>query len=140
MGLVGDFCKQTGGSVVKFGGTKFVKDNPYHDEQGKFTSGVGVSEPTSNFFSKPKINYGGGGWPGKEITVNIQDLHPSQDTVSMTVVEGYVGKTGVPPPDVFQKKDGRLVVVDGHHRIVAAILEGKTTIKANVFTAEDAQE
>jgi hypothetical protein len=39
--------------------------------------------------------------------------------------------TGVPPVMVFATEEG-LLLVDGHHRVAAAIAAGETTIEANV--------
>lgn len=59
--------------------------------------------------------------------VEIALLYPTQDTIEKEGVERY--KDGYEDvPEVLSYK-GKLLIADGHHRIVSDMLKGKTKIK-----------
>lgn len=72
-----------------------------------------------------------------EQDVDLSALHPMQDEVDRSTVQQYIGgggRTPDAPIKVIRDEAGRLLVMDGHHRASAAILEGKSSIRALVAT------
>jgi hypothetical protein len=72
-----------------------------------------------------------------EQDVDLSQLHPMQDEVEASAVRQYVegaGRTPNSPIKVIRDEAGSLLLMDGHHRASAAILEGRTTIPALVAT------
>lgn len=69
----------------------------------------------------------------KDVTVKASDLVPIQDEISVSGVAEYIAKIGYSnelPLVVFM--DGRYYVQDGHHRLVALILQGEKKVKVRL--------
>lgn len=65
--------------------------------------------------------------------VSIQSLTPLQNTVFKKKLEA-ITTAGLyrNPVDVFRYQ-GKSYILDGHHRVVAAVVDGKNDISANIF-------
>lgn len=68
--------------------------------------------------------------------VRLRDLYATQDEVDASGLRHYVDGTGRGAEEVIILRfGGRDYIVEGHHRAGAAILQGKSTIKAEVYDA-----
>lgn len=81
----------------------------------------------------------------KPETVSLYDLHPIQEDVEPDHVRAYLdgrGRSGNAPILVCRDEGGNLLLQDGHHRVIAALLEGKSSLPALVATVQsiDADE
>jgi IMP dehydrogenase len=67
--------------------------------------------------------------------VKIADLKPTQDKIYADELEGrtYELKMGLAEPAIVTKAGNRLILVDGHHRAIAAIKLGYKEIDAYVI-------
>jgi len=72
-------------------------------------------------------------------TVNIDELVPTQPKVYADELDGriYELKKGLAEPIVVIKKPGKLILVDGHHRVIAAKKLGIKTMDAYVIPLSD---
>ena len=61
--------------------------------------------------------------------VRIADLIATQRKITRHGIDHYLATPGA-PIRVLQTRDGRQYVADGHHRVVAAIVRGDTTLPA----------
>lgn len=73
--------------------------------------------------------------------VAIKDLHSLQTTVGKNkaaqMAKEYDDKKAKEePPVVYRTPDGKLILKDGNHRAVGALMAGRTHIKAEVFDLE----
>ena len=68
-------------------------------------------------------------------TVPIRDLLPTQSKVYEDELEGriYEIKKGLAEPIIVVKRPGRTILVDGHHRAVAAMKLGITALDAYII-------
>ena len=72
--------------------------------------------------------------PDRVEVVPTARLWASQSTVTEHGVDAYLRGVPGPLPVVFAESDGTYTIVDGHHRIVAALLRGAQAIRARVVT------
>ena len=72
--------------------------------------------------------------PIEEIEISVKDLAPTQRTVNMRRVKDAYNSDK--PIKVWLTENGARVI-DGHHRTVAHLLQGKETIKAKVYNYAD---
>lgn len=71
----------------------------------------------------------------KPKTMSVSRLQATQPTVSEEVVRGYIKRPSDKLPDVI-RKGGTNWIIDGHHRIVAEILQGRTSVRVNFVDAD----
>lgn len=71
----------------------------------------------------------------KKYVIPIDKLHPTQHTIYADELEGrkYELRRGLAEPLIVIKKRNYFVLVDGHHRAVAALALGITELMANVL-------
>ena len=68
-----------------------------------------------------------------ERTLTISDLLPTQDSVHQDGIDKYKADTeGALPEVVLDKKSGKHILLDGHHRVAAAIQRGESSVRVNV--------
>ena len=109
-------------------------------------STVNLSEfglPWTANFDEPRGDRRDGAWnPYRVGTVKLaaDALIAGQDRVKRQDIANYVRSyaqrkgRGVKSIIVIEQRDGRLVVFDGHHRLAAQLLLGKTRIPAILYT------
>ena len=69
---------------------------------------------------------------------NIKDLHYGQQWYSHAGVSHYLqGKGNINEPIRVTLHNGKYIIHDGHHRLIANKLLGNTTIKAHVFKTNE---
>ena len=64
--------------------------------------------------------------------IPVSEIVPSQRYLDRDIVDKYMTEESEPPEVVFYR--GRYHLKNGHHRVVAAIKTGATTIRAKVCT------
>lgn len=64
--------------------------------------------------------------------IRLDDLRAWQRTVGADTVAGYI-RRGPRTVVVVVQRDGRAIVADGHHRLMAAYLLGETSVDARVY-------
>jgi IMP dehydrogenase len=71
--------------------------------------------------------------------VPVRNLHPTQSRIYMDELEGrmYELKRGLAEPIIAIKMPGRTLLVDGHHRAVAAQRMGIKVLEAYIITITD---
>ncbi|RMF91007.1 MAG: CBS domain-containing protein [Methanobacteriota archaeon] len=71
--------------------------------------------------------------------VDVQDLRPTQNKISPDELRGreYELKRGLAEPIVVVKVANRTLLVDGHHRALAALRSGIKTLTAYVITVNE---
>ena len=77
-----------------------------------------------------------------ERSIPVGDLIPTQDSVHADGLASYANaeQTGALPEVVLDKKSGKYILLDGHHRVVAAMQGGETSVRVNVVgSTEKAQ-
>lgn len=92
--------------------------------------------PSSNIFKHDVIAKGfnvNDKSKSTEESVNLSSIIPTQKNVSIDNLKKVKNVTEL--PELF-KIGNSYYVIDGHHRISIAILDGKETIKAKVYTKE----
>jgi len=72
-------------------------------------------------------------------TVPVKDLLPTQSKVYEDELEGrmYEIKKGLAEPIIVVRRPGRMILVDGHHRAVAAKKLGITALDAYIISIKD---
>ena len=72
-------------------------------------------------------------------TVPIKDLLPTQSKIYEDELEGriYEIKKGLAEPIIIVRRPGRTILVDGHHRAVAARRMGITSLDAYIIEIKD---
>jgi len=109
------------------------------NKPGAYTPGFGTEE----VLGKPvahKMFFGPGSASGAKLeVVNLADIIPSQDVIDPNMVAGIL-KTGAEdgmsdsPPEVI-RIGGKLYLQDGHHRVSAMALAGRTHVSVMVADA-----
>jgi len=68
-------------------------------------------------------------------TVPVKDLLPTQSKIYEDELEGriYEIKKGLAEPIIVVKRPGRIILVDGHHRAIAAKKLGITALDAYII-------
>lgn len=72
-------------------------------------------------------------------TLTLTNLIPIQEDVEVDHVAAYINGNGRSGKDlilVVRDEAGQLLIQDGHHRVVAAVLMGAQTIQAQVATVD----
>lgn len=75
----------------------------------------------------------------RTLSVPIKQLIPIQEDVEVDHVVAYIngqGRSGNEPILVVRDETGRLLIQDGHHRVVAFVVMGKTHISAQVAVVD----
>lgn len=96
----------------------------------------GVS--TRTIFKEPVISFVTKRTPHTVETVSLEGLTPTQDTADRNSIQHFIDSDSIPEdddkhlPKIAVFEDGRKVVLDGHHRLIADILLGKTSVSARV--------
>ena len=116
--------------------TRFDPDQP-RDPDGKFAENIANSVSSDTVFSKafemePPTEYG---TKGEVKTVPIKSLIPTQSTLNTKIVGEYVSgkRERSTLPEVARGKDGKLYVMDGHHKVAADHAKGRSTSMVRIF-------
>lgn len=75
----------------------------------------------------------------RTLSVPIKQLIPIQEDVEVDHVVAYIngqGRSGTEPILVVRDETGRQLIQDGHHRVVAFVVMGKTHISAQVAVVD----
>jgi CBS domain-containing protein len=75
----------------------------------------------------------------KRGTINIKELLPTQSKIYEDELEGrmYEIKKGLAEPIIVVRRPGRLILVDGHHRTIAAKRLGLATLDAYIIEIDE---
>jgi len=95
-------------------------------------------EKVFNFITTLKKLYGVDPTLGRG-TVPVRDLLPTQSKIYEDELEGriYEIKKGLAEPIIVVKRPGRIILVDGHHRAIAAKRLGITAIDAYIIEIKE---
>lgn len=78
-----------------------------------------------------------GGWDKYfvgEVTLPISSLLVWQPTVGRNGVIGYLAASAYEPIVVVRQRYGRLIVADGHHRLMARYVRGARKVRALLYS------
>lgn len=123
---------------TKKGFATVLKFNSNHDEKGRFTSNEGLTPAESGALWEKIISLAAANptfWEaGKEQHVPLRDLIPTQNSISPANLR-VIADTPAFQAEPVQvlRHEGKLYLLDGHHRSTVAHDKGHDTVLANVI-------
>lgn len=70
------------------------------------------------------------------IEVNVTDIYPTQEILNFRKIIEFL-LMNIEAEPIAVRKDGKVILWDGHHRAIAEILRGKTKIKMRLIEADN---
>jgi len=110
--------QEQGGNEIDFISSRTVFSKPFDDKNLP-----NVESPLVKEFINNEVN-------GVVQSVDIKDLTPTQRVLDKNISEASQSEGN---PFVIKDKSGRLLVVDGHHRIASESVKGNTQVKVDIF-------
>jgi hypothetical protein len=106
---------------------EYSDDEP-RDERGRWSASDSIK--VSNKAFETKFGYGTFDKIGK-MEVPVKDIVITQEYITQKGIDKYRGKKVSAP--ILVKRGSKFYVADGHHRIAAAVADGKKVITADVL-------